>query len=137
MPNSKINLTTKSKVNNPSVSDFNDYSFEGEFSENMFNDTQVEQYQYLKNQKINFELINQKLEYSNLFFEYIWLGSFTNIVGTRSTNFLIRTNTNEDKQIIWHKYSSQAPGSGQNHLYLIEKDNKTKVKLTSWLKQSF
>ena len=61
MPNSKINLTTKSKVNNPSVSDFNDYSFEGEFSENMFNDTQVEQYQYLKNQKMSSLILIQRL----------------------------------------------------------------------------
>lgn len=132
----KIQLTSKNKIKNPIDNEDNNYSFEGNFDEIMFNE-ESEQYLYLKNQKVNFENLKNKFENMNLNFEYIWLGNFNNSKGHKSINFIIKTNQNEEgKKFFWQKYCTATPGSGQNWLYIIKNDKiEKKIQTLHWLEE--
>ena len=129
----KIQLTSKNKINNPVDNPVNTYSFEGEFNIDMFEDSDSEQFQYLKSQRANFQNLSEVINNLELSFEYIWMGTFENYDGHRATNFIIRTNLNNNKQIFWHKYATLSPGSGQNWIYEIDNDQRRKCQLTKWL----
>jgi len=130
----KIELNSKSKVQNPMDHPNNTYSFEGPFDADMFGNPEAPQFNYLKHQKANLEKINNIITNMGLQFEYIWLGSFDNYKNNKSNNFILKTGVNPDgKQIYWHKYSTMSPGSGQNWIYVIDNDNKLKTQLSKWL----
>ena len=129
----KIQLTSKNKINNPLDNSSNIYSFEGDFNPDMFNNSELPQYQYLKSQTANLLQLQDALNILGLTFEYIWMGTFENNDGHKANNFIIRTNVNQGKQIFWQKYATSSPGSGQNLVYIIENDKKTKLQLSKWL----
>ena len=142
----KININNKSKINNPvEFIPNNDpnyiNSFEGQFEERIFNDSNLGFESYLKHQQNNLQNLSNLLANINLHFEYIWLIIFRNDSGQTSTSFVIKTNTNEQGlTIFWRKYMSRAPGSGQNDLFLAKNEefvnegcvNKIKVQLTHY-----
>ena len=144
----KIQINSKSKINNPV--DFipnNDpnyiSSFEGNFSESFFKDTNSQYEQYLKHQVNNLNNLTNYLNNINLQLEYIWLIVFRNNQwGPISTSYVIKTNTNDDGlTLYWRKYSSKSVGSGQNDVFLVRSQEfvnegciaSIKVKLTSFL----
>ena len=119
----KIELTNKSKVNNPLDYEHITDSFEGELNEDFD----------FKFQKINFDKLVKTLEQFELNLEYIWSCNFTNNVDKSMFTFIAKTNKVNDKQLYWHKYEAKQPGGAQNKIYLI-KDNKVhKLMLTKWL----
>ena len=142
----KISINDKSKINNPTEFISNDdpafiNSFEGEFDDRIFNDSNLGFEIYLKHQKNNLQKLTNLLSDINLHFEYIWLIIFRNESGQTSISFVIKTNTNEQGlTIFWRKYMSRAPGSGQNDLFLAKNEefvnegcvNKIKVQLTHY-----
>ena len=111
----KIQLTSKNKVNNPIDNLNNQLSLECELDPNIF------------------EKLNLKLEKMNLNFEYIWFGYFLNDSGHQATNFIIRTNENDEGvRIYWHKYSTKNPGSGQNLIYIVKDDKVKKIQTSKF-----
>lgn len=144
----KININNNSKINNPvEFIPNNDpnyiNSFEGQFEERIFNDSNLGFESYLKHQQNNLQNLNNLLANINLHFEYIWLIIFRNDSGQTSTSFVIKTNTNEQGlTIFWRKYMSRAPGSGQNDLFLAKNEefvdkgcvDKIKVQLTHYFR---
>ena len=133
----KIQITTKSKINNPIDNNDNFYSFEADFNENLFL-TSSEQYQFLKTQKDNMEKLSKILAEKNLYLSYIWMGTFKNYSDSNANNFVIRTNINENsEQVYWRKYATKSIGSGQNHLYIIKNDKFEKVQLSRILSGEF
>ncbi len=146
----KIKLTEKSKINNPVEFISNNdpsyvYSFEGEFDENLFTNSDLEYNSYLKHQSNNLSNLKNKIESLNLQFEYIWLMIFKNESDRICTSFVIKTNTNDEGlTLYWRKYMSRAEGSGQNDVFLIRSDefvnegnvDKIKLQLTKFLKNN-
>ena len=146
----KIQLNKKSKINNPV--DFvpnNDpsyvYSFEGEFDEELFTNSDLEYQSYLKHQSNNLSNLKNLLENLNLQLEYIWLIIFRNDSNRICTSFVVKTNTNDEGlTLFWRKYMSKVEGSGQNDIFLIRNEelvnegcvDKIKVQLTNFLKNS-
>ena len=144
----KIQISNKSKINNPVEfipNDDPDYisSYEGIFDESFFKDQNSEYEQYLKHQVNNLNNLTNYLNNINLQMEYIWLIVFRNEVGSISTSYVIKTNTNEDGlKLFWRKYLSRSSGSGQNDVFLVRNQelvnegciSDIKVKLTSFLK---
>ena len=130
----KISISSKKKVQNPIVNENNNYSFEGEFNDDMFYENS-EQFIYLKHQRKTFETLKIYFEKMDLRFEYIWLGNFLNTSGHNSINFVIKTNINNNKeQIFWQKYCSKTPGSGQNTLHFIKDDVFiNKISVIQWI----
>ena len=119
----KIKLTKKSKINNPvEFVPNNDpsyvYSFEGNFNEDLFTNSNLEYNLHLKHQSNNLNNLKNKIESLNLQFEYIWLILFKNDSERICTSFVIKTNTNnEGLTLYWRKYMSKAEGSGQNDVF--------------------
>jgi hypothetical protein len=149
----KIQITNKSKINNPVEFVPNTdpafiNSFEGVFDERFFKDANFihlgENYEsYLKYQASNLDALKNSLNSVDLQLEYIWLIIFRNEDERVSTSFVIKTNTNnEGLTIFWRKYLSRAAGSGQNDLFLVRNHenvqegcvDKIKVKFTDYIK---
>lgn len=130
----KIQLTTKSKIINPTDNFNNIYSFEGEFDQNIFSDNSP-QSPYLKRQKVNMENLSNLLAQKNIFLTYIWMGTFINDNGCNANNFVIKSTINEQgQQIYWRKYATSNPGSGQNTIYIIQNDTFEKIQFYKFLK---
>jgi len=146
----KIQLTKKSKINNPvdfiPIDDPSHiYSFEGEFNEELFTNSNLEYNYYLKHQATNLNNLKNKIVNLNLNFENIWLLIFKNDADRICTSFVIKTNTNnEGLTLYWRKYMSKAEGSGQNDIFLTRSEefvkegciDKIKVQLTNFLKNN-
>ena len=146
----KIQLNNKSKINNPvEFVPNNDpsyvYSFEGEFDEELFTNSNLEYQSHFKHQSNNLNNLKNLLENLNLQLEYIWLIIFRNDSNRMCTSFVIKTNTNDEGlTLFWRKYISKAEGSGQNDIFLIRNEelvkkgcvDKIKVQLTNFLKNS-
>ena len=135
--NMKISITSKKKIQNPTINENNNYSFEGEFNDNMFNE-ESEQFTYLKHQRKTFETLKIYFEKMDLRFEHIWLGNFLNTSGHNSINFVIKTNiNNNNEQIFWQKYCSITPGSGHNNLHFIKDDVViNKISVIKWIENN-
>jgi len=146
----KIELTKKSKINNPvEFIPNNDpsyvYSFEGEFNEKIFTDSNLEYNSHLKHQANNLKNLKNKISNLNLNFEYIWLLIFRNEYNRICTSFVIKTNTNDEGlTLYWRKYMSKSEGSGQNDIFLTRNEefvngegiDKIKLQLTKFLKNN-
>lgn len=129
----KIQITSKSKINNPVDNVDNIYQFEGDFNDEMFLNSETPQYPYLKTQSNNYQEIKQILNRMNLQFERIWIGTMINDFGSKSYNFVIKSNVNDNgDQIFWQKYISKNPGSGQNKIFITNNDKSDKMKLESF-----
>lgn len=129
----KLQITTKSKIKNPLDNENNIYSFEGPFNPEIF-DEGSPQYEYLKFQKGNLDNILLIFEDMNLQFVDVLIGVFNNDNNSKAINFIMRTNTNENGiQILWQKYATSNPGSGQNWIYTVKNDKYNKVQLSRWL----
>lgn len=146
----KIQINEKSKINNPTEfipADDPSFvcSYEGVFQESFFKDINSQYESYLKHQVSNLDNLINYLNNIGLQMEYIWLIVFTNEVGSATSSFVIKTNTNEEGlKIFWRKYNSKAVGSGHNDLFLVKDPefvqegcvNKIKVKLTDYFRNS-
>ena len=143
----KIELNSKLKINNPTDIVSNDdpnyiLSFEGNFNESFFTNSNSEYGQYLKHQLNNYNNLTSYLNSINLHMEHIWLIVFRNNQGSISTSYVIKTNTNnEGLTLYWRKYLSRTVGSGQNEIFVVRNEelvnngciSNIKVKLTSFL----
>ena len=97
----KIQLNNKSKINNPvEFVPNNDpsyvYSFEGQFDEELFTNSNLEYQSHFKHQSNNLNNLKNLLEKINLQLEYIWLIIFRNDSNRICTSFVIKTNTNDE-----------------------------------------
>ena len=145
----KIQLTNKSKINNPIEFVLHDdpsyiNSFQGEFNNFIFEDENSEFHSYLKPQINNLNYLKNLLSTLNLELEYIWLIIFRNDSNRATTSFVLKTNTNQNGlSIYWRKYMSKSEGSGQNDVFLVKNEefvqegcvDKIKVQLTQFLKE--
>ena len=142
----KIALNEKSKINNQidfigqNDSDYI-YSFEGDFNPDIFTDNSLPQYLYLKNQTSNFIEIQKRLLPLNLEFDYIWMMVFKNENDNLAINYVIKTKDFDDQEqinqkLVWRKYITKAAGSGQNDIFIVNKENKDKKQLTKWLNET-